>query len=284
MGRLLTAALITMGLVGLALVAWVSLHDSSPAAPGPVAQTPPAIERKVLVAAGPLRPGNLIKPADLDEKSFPANQIPALASDSTPQTRSSLFGAMVRRSLAPGEVILPEDVMHSGDHGFLAAVLQPGMRAMTLGADALASDIDLVVPGDHVDVILIQQADGTGVAAANRVFGNTVLNDIRILAVDQQLMHGATSDDKTVPKASRTVTVEVTPDQATRLAVASHLGKLSFSVRATDRSAADVAPTGPTPTTWAGDVSPGLNKGPPPSQSRVVHVYAGSSDGKEYQF
>jgi pilus assembly protein CpaB len=287
MGRLLTAALIAMGLAGLGLVAWVSLRDNGPvpveaqaAAPAPAT---PVAQRVVLVAAGPLRAGNLIKPADLDEKSMPADQVPAGASASTPQTRSQLFGAMIRHSLGQGEVILPDAVMRAGDHGFLAAVLQPGMRAMTLGAESLTSDLDLVFPGDHVDVILIQQADAAGVAAARRVFGNTVLSDVRVLAVDQQMLDGAAAD-KAIPKGARTVTVEVTGDQATRLAVAMHLGKLSLSVRASDRTKTVADTAGPAGTTWAGDVAPGLSKGSAPVQNHTVRLFSGTADGKEYQF
>ena len=110
MGRILTAALIVIGLSGLGMIAWVSLRDSSTpevAAAAAAAAPAPPVTRAVLVAAGPLRAGNLIKPADLEEKTLPVDQIAFGASDSSPQTRSSLFGAMIRRSLAPGEVITP---------------------------------------------------------------------------------------------------------------------------------------------------------------------------------
>jgi pilus assembly protein CpaB len=284
MGRFLTAALIAMGLAGLGLVAWVSLRDNGqvPVAEAP-APAPVTAQRVVLVAAAPLQAGALIKPTDLDEKSLPADQIPAGASASSPQARSQLFGAMIRHSLGQGAVILPEDIIRSGDLGFLAAVLQPGMRAVTIGADSLTSDIDLVFPGDHVDVILIQQADTAGVAAARRVFGNTVLADVRVLAVDQQMIDG-TAADKTVPKSARTVTVEVTGEQATRLAVALRLGKLSLSVRSSDRTKLVSDTNGANLTTWAGDVSPGLSKGSAPVQNHTVRVFEGASDGKEFQF
>ena len=211
-----------------------------------------------------------------------ADQIAFGASDSSPQTRSSLFGAMIRRSLAPGEVITPADVMRPGDHGFLAAVLQPGMRAMTLGADSLASDVDLIWPGDHVDLILTQQSDASQ-SASRRIFGDTVLSDVRVLAVDQQLVEGASSEQPT-PKGSRTVTFEVAPAQAARLAVAARLGKLAFSVRAADRPAGDAPPAPTAVTIWAGDVSPGLGNDAAPPKHAVIHLYQGSADGKEFNF
>ena len=114
------------------------------------------------------------------------------------------------------------------------------------------------------------------------MFGDTVLSDVRVLAVDQQLVEGA-SADQPIPKASRTVTVEVAPDQVARLAVAIRLGKLAFAVRpALDAKA---TPTPGPATVWAGDVAPGLvSDVPPPPTRRVMHVWQGTADSKEFQF
>ena len=153
---------------------------------------------------------------------------------------------------------------------------------MTLGADSLASDVDLIWPGDHVDLILTQQSDASQ-GASRRIFGDTVLSDVRVLAVDQQLVEGASSE-QAVPKNSRTVTFEVAPAQAARLAVAARLGKLAFSVRAADRPAGDAAPAPAAATIWAGDVSPGLGNDAAPPKHAVIHLYQGSADGKEFNF
>lgn len=286
MGRILTVMLIVAGLGGLGLVGWVSLQGNEASASTAQEAAPSAAQRTVLVANAPLRAGALIKPEDLTGQVMPTDQVDPAASDNTPLARSQLYGAMVRHSLAAGDVILPRDVMRPGDHGFLAAVLQPGMRAMTLGAGTLASDIDLIWPGDHVDLILTQMADGSqGNNAARKVFGNVVLMDIRVLAVDQQLIEGA-SADQPAPKGPRTITVELTPEQAARLAVAMQLGRLSFSVHAADRSAVSTTPVTPAaPTTvWAGDVAPGLGRNTAPTTHSTIHVWQGSADGKEFQF
>ena len=282
MGRILTIVLITIGLVGLGLVAWISLNDG-PAVVAQAQAVPPPALLAVLVAARPLRAGNLVKPADLAETNVAAARLPPGAIESTPQSRGALFGAMIRRSLAPDEPITAADVMRPGDHGFLAAVLQPGMRAMTLGADVITSEVDLLWPGDHVDLVLTQQADPAKPAPASRkVFGDTVLSDVRVLAVDQQLVEGA-SADQPIPKASRTVTVEVAPDQVARLAVAIRLGKLAFAVRpALDTK---VGPSAGRATVWAGDVAPGLlSDAPPPAPHRLMHIWQGAADSKEFQF
>ena len=82
----------------------------------------------------------------------------------TPAARTELFGAMVRRNLATGDVVLSADALNPGDRGFLAAVLGPGMRAVTVGVDAVSGLAGLIWPGDRVDLILTQSQEGTEVA------------------------------------------------------------------------------------------------------------------------
>lgn len=278
MGRLLTLALIAMGVAGLAIIGWVSLR-SSPDAPAPAATAiaaPAGPAKLVLVAVGTLPGGTLLKPEEIGDRSITIGQFPLDASESTPQSRASLVGAMVRHDLKPGDVIVPADIIRPGDRGFLAAVLSPGMRAMTLGTDTLAATLDLVWPGDHVDVILTQQADAA--APAQRVFSDAVLSNARVLAVDQQLQGAGDQGGR-----ARSVTLEVTPEQATRLTVATRLGKLALSVRAADGAGpVSRAPLGGT--TWAGDVAPGLQGAAAPVRSSTVHVWQGSADGKEFRF
>jgi pilus assembly protein CpaB len=186
---------------------------------------------------------------------------------------------MVRRSLQPQEVLLPADVLRPGDHGFLAAVLQPGMRATTVGVDAVSGTAGLIWPGDHVDVLLTQVNDDQTLPAAHRASAETVLGDVRVIAIDQQLMQGATgsSNDQ---GTTHTVTLEVTEAQARRVALAARLGHLSLIVRAADAlpGTQDDKPE----TTWGGDVSPALNPGR--TVGRVIRIYRGTTEDKESRF
>ena len=137
---------------------------------------------------------------------------------------------MVRRSMVANEPVLPADVMRPGDHGFLAAVLAPGRLAVTVGVDAITGTAGLIWPGDHVDLILTQSMSGANVPPGRQVAGETVLTDVRVIAIDQQLVQGAGSDSAKAQPA-RTVTLEVTPAQAEQVAVATRLGHLSLAVR-----------------------------------------------------
>ena len=269
--------LMAAGLLGFSAVAWVSLHPPAPV----VAQIPKV---NVLAAAGVLRAGTLLKPDDIEVREVLEGEVPTGARKDTPQARSELFGAMVRQTLLAHQIVLPADVMRPGDHGFLAAVLTPGKRATSVGVDAVSGTAGLIWPGDHVDLILTEQLDDPNVPLAHRFAGETVLKDVRVIAIDQQLVQGGTNSVEAQPQ-SRTVTLEVTPEDAERVAVATRLGRLALAVRPVD--AAVGAPTSADhDVTWSGDVSSAINQMRKPVEAgggASLHVYSGTTD-KEYHF
>src|SRR5262249_14436155 len=148
-----------------------------------------------------------------------------------------------------------DEVMRPGDHGFLAAVLGAGMRAVTVGVDAITGSAGLIWPGDRVDLILTQNIQDTTLPVGRRVAAETVLSDVRVIAIDQQLVQGAEASSSATQ--GRTVTLEVTQDQASRVSVAVRLGRLSLAVRSAEAATGQQLAAAPG-TTWAVDVSPAL--------------------------
>jgi pilus assembly protein CpaB len=277
--RIMFFALMAIGLVGFGTVAWISTRPPPP--PPQVAAPPPPAKIAVLGAARPLRAGSLLKPEDLAAKEILVSDQTADMSADTPDGRRALSGAMVRRSLSKGEPVRSSDVMRPGDHGFLAAVLQPGMRAVTVAVDATTGAAGLIWPGDRVDLILTQTIQATAMPLGHRVAAETVLSDVRVIAIDQQLVQGADANQTDNP--ARTVTLEVTQEQAVSVSVATRLGRLSLSVRSADTpSGTNVAAS--RDTTWAVDVSPALGAEPPPHQQDTLRVYSGSGEAKEFKF
>ncbi len=278
--RIALFVLMALGLAGFGAVAWVSTH---PAGSRQVV-VPPV---KVLVAARALHAGSLLKPEDIATRDMPPTLVPVGASKDTPTERAALYGSMVRQSLGAQDPILPAEIMHPGDHGFLAAVLGPNMRAVTVAVDLVSGGAGLIWPGDRVDLILTQTVDGPNARLSHRLAAETVLANVRVIAIDQQLVQGGSQD--TEQKAARTVTLEVTAAGAEDVTVASRLGHLSLVVRSADPgSAADKAETaaagGPS-ITWAGEVSPALREGDSAHlNANTVRVYQGSADGKEFHF
>jgi len=268
---------ILLGLGGLGLVAWIGVR--LPQKTAIVESAAPLSKVTILVAAHPLRAGSLLKFDDIAPREMIAAEIPPDARTDSLASRGELAGSMVRRSLQPQEVLRPADLLRPGDRGFLAAVLRPGMRATTVGVDAVSGTAGLIWPGDHVDVILTQLNEDKSIPAGHRASAETVLADVQVIAIDQQLMQGATGPGPEVG-ASHTVTLEVTAGQAERVALAGRLGHLSLIVRAAD---SQPGPHGGRPTTtWGGDVSPALDQGH--AAARSMRVYHGTTEGQELRF
>jgi pilus assembly protein CpaB len=270
---------IVLGLGGIGIVVWIGSQLPSKPAAAAVVLAPAPAKAQILVAAHALRAGSLIKYDDIQPREVLATDTPDGARTDTAPARAELIGSMIRRSLLPQDILLPADLLRPGDHGFLAAVLRTGMRATTVGVDAVSGTAGLIWPGDHVDVILTQVTDDVALPAAHRASAETVLGDVRVIAIDQQLMQGATGAS-TEQGVTHTVTLEVTEVQAERVALAARLGHLSLIVRAADT--APDAPGGRPPITWGGDVSPALNQGH--GNGEVVRLYRGTSDGLELRF
>lgn len=235
----------------------------------------------VIATAHPVRAGSLLQPGDLAVRDVPADAVPQGARADTAEARSALVGAMVRRMLGEHEPILASDVLRPGDRGFLAAVLEPGTRAVSVAVDAVSGEAGLIWPGDRVDLILTQTIDGM---------------DVRVIAVDRQLVQGGQAAGLLEGRGpqSRTITLEVTPRDAARIAVATRLGKLQVVLRAapvdgpggarvagaTPQVVPVAAPAAPV---WGGDVSRALRTDSP-AHSAEVRLFQGSRPAEAYKF
>ena len=272
--------MMALGLVGFGTVAWISTR---PPAPPPTAEAAKPVTRPILTAARAIHAGILLKPEDLNSKQVPINN--ADGAEGTPDTvdaRRALVGAMVRRSLSAGDIVRNADVMRPGDHGFLAAVMEPGMRAVTIAVDSTTGSAGLIWPGDRVDLILTQTIPDANLPIGRRVAAETLLSNTRIIAIDQQIVQGAAPS--ATEGQAKTITLEVTQEQAERISVAIRLGRLSLSVRSADMSRAMVPPATGANTTWAGDVSPALGSGAPAPSENIVRIFQGAGDVKEFKF
>ncbi|GIX16296.1 MAG: hypothetical protein KatS3mg119_0482 [Rhodothalassiaceae bacterium] len=262
--------------VGLALAAaWfvrLALGSMGAGTPAPAADKP--AETLVLVARQDLPIGRLLGADDIRAQPWPKNAV----NDSyivlgNPDGLKDYLGHVVRTALPAGTPVPRGALVAPGERGFLAAALAPGMRAVTLPVDAASGVAGFIFPGDRVDVILnhrVEDADG------NRHFASeTIAGNVRVLAIDSRT---AIEDGKVKP--GRTVTLEVTPKIAERIALVRAMGTITLALRSLQR--ADGAPDGDRPVaatvshTWDADVSRVL---PPPDTRNgtpAVRVVRGS--------
>ena len=140
-----------------------------------------------------------------------------------------LLGTVVRHNITAGEPVTQGSLVSPGDRGFLAAALGPGMRAVTVPVSQRTGVGGFVFPGDRVDMVLTQSVGGD--EGEDLRTSETILSNLRVLATDQSTETSTTEDGRTVVRAFRTVTLEVTPRIAEKIAVAQTIGTISLVLR-----------------------------------------------------
>lgn len=182
---------------------------------------------RILVAAGDLPAGTLVQPSHLRWRAWPEDE--GLATNymvEGARTVEEFQGAVVRQGLRAGEPVAAGRLVKPGERGFLSAVLTPGMRAVSVAVNGVSGIGGFVAPGDRIDVLLSQKVRAENGEGNERHVAETVLTDVRILAMDQR-----TDDQKGEVKIAQIATLEVTARQAEAVALAAQLGAVSLSLR-----------------------------------------------------
>jgi pilus assembly protein CpaB len=130
-----------------------------------------------------------------------------------------------------------------------------------------------------VDLVLVQSFDASEAPAARRVIAETILVGLRVIAVDQQIQQGAQAGSIGQLRVARTVTLEVTPEEAERVAVAEQLGRLAVTVRPAMDGKPETRAAIPV---FGSDVSSALGSAavPTPARMRVIQ----GNDAQEVTF
>jgi pilus assembly protein CpaB len=238
-----------------------------------VAEAPKTPATHVLVAKTTMKPGMFVQAANLEWIAWPKEGVAPGFLVQGEKQMEDFVGAVARMSITRGEPITEAKLVKPGDRGFLAAVLSPGNRAMTVPITATSGNAGFVFPGDRVDLIMtakyaVQTEKGGGEKAEQqREFAATVLTGVRVLAIDQK-----TENPKGETSVGKTATLEVTPKQAEVVALALAVGQLSLSLRALAQDAAETGPESPDSAesvAFAGtDSQPRQNAKPKPDQAR----------------
>jgi pilus assembly protein CpaB len=260
--------------VSLGMIAY-QLGRGPVSAPVPVVQAiAPPVPVPYLVAARPLSPGTLARTEDFSPRNATAGTVPPDAIIDTPDARAELRSSLIRRYIEAGVPITRGDIMRPHERGFLAAVLAPDTRAVSIAVNPVSGVAGLISPGDRVDVILTQEIQQSGGHVPHIVTSETVLTNVRVLAVDQEIAQGAPTN--VFPNAAHTattVTVQTSVDQAERIAVATHLGILSLAVRSIEDEGAPERQPGMAVS--SGDVSQALARANVSDGSHVEVIQGG---------
>jgi pilus assembly protein CpaB len=207
---------------------------------------PPVIPKTlVLVAKTDLATGSFLRADSLRWQEWPKENLADSYIVEGKAKPEDFAGAVVRSRLTAGEPVTQARVVHPGDRGFLAAVLKPGDRAVTVNVTPSSGMAGFIYPGDRVDLILTTAIHSNDKDAQTQHMSETVLTDLRVVGMDQRLTDEKDKKETPIPK---TATLEVTPKQAEIVSVISELGLISLSLRSLATGDEDTAPqdaTGP---------------------------------------
>jgi pilus assembly protein CpaB len=194
-------------------------------------------QNHVLVAKGAITRGQILKPQDFSWQVWPEGGIDKNYIQAGTRTAESFAGWVARDPFAAGEPISDAKIVSPGSRGFLAAVLRPGMRAISVPVTATSGISGFVFPGDEVDILITHQL--TGHDESQHKAAETVLQGVRVIGIDQKL------DSKNGEAlVAHTATLEVTPKQSEMIAVAAEIGKLSLSLRSLAANQSEMSPAG----------------------------------------
>ena len=275
------AAILVLAVVFALLLRWLFVTSNTP---------PQVAKVEIQVAASAMSAGLLIKADDLAWREIPVSTVVKGNIAKGDATAKRLLGAVVRHPIEEGAALSEKDVVFPDAPGFLAAALQPEMRAVSVAIDDVTGNAGLILPGDRVDLILTQRINQSETPdAPPKVASETILSGVRVIAVGSQIRI-PDSDAAPVPgngrsATARTVTLEVDPRDGEKVTVASRLGQLSLALRslATYRRAGDSAaatlPEEAAPV-WGEDVSEAVRS---LSDKPVIHTVSQRSAPEQPQ-
>jgi len=215
--------------------------------------------KSVLVAHGDIKRGQILRPEDISWQIWPEGALDknyiVLGGPPLPARTPESYGGWVARDPIPeGEPITESRIISPGNRGFLAAVLRPGMRAISVPVTVTSGTSGFIFPGDQVDLLMTFKVPPTSLGGDASTAGNfehkaveTVLHNIRVIAIDQRL---ESKPGEAVP--ARTATFEVTPKQSEIIALASTIGDMSLALRSLVPAPRETLVAGPASTQTTG--------------------------------
>ena len=203
---------------------------------------PPVAMNEVLVASSDLQPGTALLPSSVRWQAWPKSAVDSsfITQDVVSDPNRVVHGAVTRAPLVAGEPLTPSMIVHADSAGFMAAMVDPGMRAVSVAITTETGAGGFILPNDRVDVVMTRQISD----APKRFASHTLLVNVRVLAVDQTFKE--VNDQKVV--LGKTATLELSPHDAEQLDRAAASGTVSLTLRALGDGGTQQTPASPAAT------------------------------------
>lgn len=210
---LMLGAAVVLGLASVFLLQrWVEQRA--------VARAPAPATHPVVVASAPLAFGKALTRDNIQVVNWPAGSVPAGSFSKLDEVLSEKEDRVVIQPMEKGEPVLKSKVTGFGGRATLSTVIDEKMRAITIAVNDVLGVAGFVLPGDRVDILLTRKQNQASPTT------DILLQNVRVLGIDQ-----SADVKKDKPSVARAVTLEVSPTQAQKLALAATVGTLSLALR-----------------------------------------------------
>ncbi|MBN3562695.1 Flp pilus assembly protein CpaB [Aliamphritea spongicola] len=183
--------------------------------PQVVTKTEVADTEVVMTAALEIPYGQKVENRHLKRIEMPVG----LAPEGAVRNAQQIEGMVANANILPGEILMQGRFSEHLAGSTLASLIEPNMRAVTVRVNDVVGVGGFLLPGNRVDVLASRTVN-------KRTITNTILNDLKVLAVDQT----ASTNEKD-PVIVRAVTLEVSPQQAEDIVKARDEGPIQLSLR-----------------------------------------------------
>ncbi|AZO84116.1 Flp pilus assembly protein CpaB [Stutzerimonas stutzeri] len=191
--------------------------------------------RSVVVATVEIPFGQKVEAQQVTTVRMPMDTIPDDAFDATEKA----VGKIATFDILRGDIVRGARLSEHLGGSTLASLIAPDKRAISVRVDDVVGVGGFLLPGNRVDVLATKRSESAG----NNAVSKTILENLRVLAVDQ-----TAGTDKTQPVVVRAVTLEMTTAEAETLVTAQSEGKLQLTLRNplnAEKKIATVAPATP---------------------------------------
>jgi pilus assembly protein CpaB len=217
---------------------------------------------QIVVAASDLSIGSRLTSENLSLTKWPRTSVPKGAFEKI----EDVEGRVNISKMVAGTPVLGAELAAPGSGAGLVAVIKPGMRAMAIKVNEVTGVGGFILPNTFVDVISIQKK---GKAKSAK----TLLQKVEVLAIAQE-----TFIEEGKPKIVRTVTLQLTPEEARKLALETNEGSIQLVLR----NPLDEDIPKPKVVRRVRNVRPRVYTPPPPTFE--VEIIRGEKAPEKYQF
>jgi len=231
------AQLLGIGIAGVAgLAAFIGMKALVNRPPPVVQQKEVVDSTQVLVAQTAIGLGTMPNESSFRWQDWPRTAVSPqfITYDTRPNAMRELKGSIARSSIIAGEPVTENKLISAGKGGVLAAILPAGMRAISTRITEQTAVGKMILPNDHVDVILTQRKRGRD--GSEQHVSDTIFHNVRVLAIGTQLE----AKEEQNNAQGNVATLELSSGQSEMLALANSMGEISLALR----SIADINSTG----------------------------------------